>query len=187
MGNMLTVRGSVLSGELPVSRHGAGRASPRRGTAWSGGHTALAPAAGAANPGSGGTPRVEGHSCRDGTAEHPGRSPLCARCGSAAPCQWSWEGRWTLESASPQSSPGCGAGPEDAPDPWGDVRTGGASAGQREGQGPRPPGRASSRRRTRAPSLWHMERRLCPRTSVGFRWLRRHCRWVLLSGGAEEP
>lgn len=116
LGKMFTVRGSVLSGELPVSRHRAGRASLRHGTAWSSERTALLPADGAANPGGGGAPHVERHSPRNGMAEHPGRSPLCARClGIAEP------GRAEGPSGCCHPTAARAVGPDDAPDPWGDV------------------------------------------------------------------
>ena len=57
----------------------------------------------------------------------------------ASQSQWSREGRRTLGRVSSQSSQSCrderGAGPDDAPDPWGDVRTGAVSVGPVRGAG----------------------------------------------------
>lgn len=81
--------GSVLSGELPVSRRGAGWVSLQRGTAWSGRH--MLPAL----PGSGDAPLIE---------EHPPGTARSVPAAWAAPSRWPREGRETRGRVSPQSS-----------------------------------------------------------------------------------
>lgn len=123
LGKMFTVRGSVLSGEVPVSRHRAGWVSPRCRTTRSSGHRALVPAVGAASPGSGGAPQVEGHSHWNGTAKHLGRvAPLCPllqQCQACGPGGQRNPGRvtWSTQSCRTKRD----TGQHNALDLWGDV------------------------------------------------------------------